>query len=55
MVAEDKAGSDDMMRRLIEFNEAHVPDVAAIVAARPPQIIEGEGVKLIRVAGAVPA
>jgi hypothetical protein len=55
MVAEDKAGSDDMMRRLIEFNEAHVPDVAAIMAARPPQIIEGEGVNLIRVAGAVPA
>jgi hypothetical protein len=54
MVAEDKPSADDVMRRLVAFNEAHVPDVAAIMAARPPRIIEGEGVKLIRVAGAEP-
>ena len=46
MVADNKSGTDQMMQRMVEFNQQ--PEIQQVLQGRQPEIIEGEGVKLIR-------
>jgi len=46
VVADDQAGIDAILQKMVEFN-ASQPDILAAVAGRQPEVIVGDGVKLI--------